>query len=82
VAPGVDRYCRQGAQRPFVDTHVLTVIDLFGVDRSFFGSNWPVDRRSASYGDVLTAYDDVTSALHADERDALFVGNAERIFHI
>jgi predicted TIM-barrel fold metal-dependent hydrolase len=61
---------------------VLTVIDLFGVDRSFFGSNWPVDRRSASYGDVLTAYDDVTSALHADERDALFVGNAERIFHI
>jgi predicted TIM-barrel fold metal-dependent hydrolase len=61
---------------------VLTAIDLFGPERSFFGTNWPVDRRSASYGDVLAAYDEVTSDFHPDERSALFAGNAEHIFRI
>jgi predicted TIM-barrel fold metal-dependent hydrolase len=61
---------------------VLTCIELFGVERSFFGTNWPVDRLYSSYGDVVDAYDEITSDFTAEERTALFSGNAERIFRV
>jgi len=63
-------------------TWVLTCIELFGVERSFFGTNWPVDRLYSSYGDVVDAYDEITADFTADERTALFSGNAERIFRV
>ena len=31
---------------------VMTCIEAFGVERSFFGTNWPVDRLYSSYPDV------------------------------
>jgi predicted TIM-barrel fold metal-dependent hydrolase len=61
---------------------VLTCIETFGVERSFFGSNWPVDRLYSSYGDVVDAYAQIISGFSADEQAALFSGNAERIFRI
>jgi predicted TIM-barrel fold metal-dependent hydrolase len=61
---------------------VLTCIELFGVERSFFGTNWPVDRLYSSYGDVVDAYDAITADFTAAERTALFSGNAERIFRV
>ena len=59
---------------------VLTCIELWGVERSFFGTNWPIDRLFSSYGDVLAAYDDIVSDFSADEREALFHGTADRVF--
>ena len=32
---------------------VMTCIEIFGVERSFFGTNWPVDRLYSSYPDVV-----------------------------
>jgi predicted TIM-barrel fold metal-dependent hydrolase len=61
---------------------VLTCIETFGVERSFFGTNWPVDRLYSSYGDVLDAYAQIISGFSRDEQVALFSGNAERIFRI
>jgi len=61
---------------------VLTCIETFGVARSFFGSNWPVDRLYSSYGDVIDAYAEIVSGFSPDEQVALFSGNAERIFRI
>lgn len=61
---------------------VLECIDAFGTERSFFASNWPVDRLYSSYGDVLEAYDELTADLSAADREALFAGNAERIFRL
>jgi predicted TIM-barrel fold metal-dependent hydrolase len=61
---------------------VLACIELFGVERSFFGTNWPVDRLYSSYGDVLDAYEELVAALTPDEQAALFSANAERIFRI
>lgn len=61
---------------------VLECIDAFGVERSFFASNWPVDRLYSSYGDLLEAYDELTADLDAAAREALFAGNAERIFRL
>jgi predicted TIM-barrel fold metal-dependent hydrolase len=61
---------------------VLGCIEAFGADRCFFGTNWPVDRLYSSFGDVVDAYDELTSDLSGAERTALFSGNAERIFRI
>lgn len=61
---------------------VLTCIEAFGVERSFFGTNWSVDRLYSSYGDVLDAYAEIISDFGADEQRALFSGNAERIFRL
>lgn len=61
---------------------VLASIEIFGVDRSFFGTNWPVDSLYSSFGDVVDAYDEITTDFTAHERTALFSGNAERIFRV
>ena len=61
---------------------VLECIDAFGTTRSFFGSNWPVDRLYSSYGDVIDAYADIISSFTRNEQEALFHQNAERIFHL
>ncbi|MEM6467548.1 MAG: amidohydrolase family protein [Pseudomonadota bacterium] len=65
-----------------VRDHVLSVIDIFGPDRVAFGSNFPVDKLSASYGDNLGAYLEVTSDFSAAERTAMFAGTAERFYRI
>jgi predicted TIM-barrel fold metal-dependent hydrolase len=64
--------------RPWVDA----CIEAFGVERSFFGTNWPVDRLYSSYGDVVDAYAEIISGYSEPEQEALFSGNAERIFRI
>ena len=61
---------------------VLSCIEAFGVERSFFGSNWPVDRLYSSYGDVVDAYATIIEDFTAQEQAALFHANAERIFRI
>jgi predicted TIM-barrel fold metal-dependent hydrolase len=61
---------------------VLACIEAFGVERSFFGTNWPVDRLFSSYGDVLDAYEQIIAGFNEDEQRALFSGNAKRIFRL
>ncbi len=64
--------------RPWVEA----AIEAFGTERAFFGTNWPVDRMRSSYGDVLDAYWEIIEQYSADERTALWSGNAERIFRL
>ena len=59
---------------------VRTCLELWGPERSFFGTNWPVDRLFSSYGDVLDAYLELICDCSPDERSALFSGNARRTF--
>ena len=61
---------------------VRACIEEFGVERSFFGTNWPVDRLYSSYGDVLDAYAEIIADLSADEQHALFTENAKRVFRL
>lgn len=61
---------------------ILECIDAFGTDRAFFGTNWPVDRLYSSYGDVLDAYQAAVADFSPAEQQALFSGNAERIFRL
>jgi predicted TIM-barrel fold metal-dependent hydrolase len=60
----------------------LECIDAFGPERSFFATNWPVDRLYSSYGDVVDAYAQIISGFPAAEQRAMFAGNAERIFRL
>lgn len=61
---------------------VLHCIDTFGVERTIFGTNWPVDRLFSSYPDVVDAYARIISTCTPAEQIAMFSGNAERYFRI
>ncbi len=59
---------------------VRTVIDLFGVARCMFASNFPVDSLCASFAEIYSGFDAITAGCSAGERRALFAGNARRIY--
>ncbi len=61
---------------------VLYCIETFGIDRAFFGTNWPVDRLYSSYPDVLNAYAEIISDFSENDQVKLFSANAERIFRV
>jgi len=61
---------------------VLGCIEAFGPDRCMFGTNWPVDRLFSSYPDVIDAYAQIIAEFSDDEQEAMFSGNAHRIFRL
>jgi L-fuconolactonase len=64
--------------RPYVH-HVL---DVFGVDRVMYGSDWPVCLLAGSYGDVKRALADALPALSQEDQAKVFGGNAIRFYHL
>lgn len=62
--------------RPYADV----VLEAFGPDRVLFGSDWPVCTLAASYARVVEAAQELTAALTAAERDAIFGGTARRVY--
>ena len=68
-----------------VRTHrdvVLETIDIFGVDRCMFGSNYPVDRLYAPYGTIMRGFQAMTSRFSLAERRKMFCDNAMRWYRI
>jgi predicted TIM-barrel fold metal-dependent hydrolase len=61
---------------------VLDTIALFGVERCMFASNWPVDSLVADFATIVRGFREIVSDLSAAEQDALFRGNAMRIYRI
>jgi predicted TIM-barrel fold metal-dependent hydrolase len=61
---------------------VLDAIDIFGVDRCMFASNFPVDSLFSDYVTLWNAYDEITSGFTDSERAKLFHDNAEKYFRI
>ncbi len=59
---------------------VHTVIDLFGVERCMFASNFPVDSLCASFADIYGGFREITRHFSATEQRALFHDNAIRIY--
>jgi len=55
-------------------------IEIFGVDRCMFASNFPVDGMHGTFDQLFTAYATLTSGLDAESRDKLFAGTAERVY--
>jgi predicted TIM-barrel fold metal-dependent hydrolase len=55
-------------------------IELFGVDRCMFASNFPVDGLHGTFDELYTTYDTVTAGLDEASRDRLFAANALRVY--
>ncbi|WP_419997959.1 amidohydrolase family protein [Streptomyces boninensis] len=62
--------------RPYADT----ALEAFGADRLMFGSDWPVCRLAASYGEVVEAAQALTAGLSPAGRDAFWSGTAGRAY--
>lgn len=55
-------------------------IEVFGVDRCLFASNFPVDGMHGTFDELYSAFAEVTAGLDDESRDKLFAANAERIY--
>jgi L-fuconolactonase len=57
-------------------------LGVFGVDRCFFASNFPVDAVYGTFDELYTTFSDLTAGLDEASRAKLFAENAERVYRI
>ena len=62
--------------------YVLSCIEAFGVPRSIFATNWPVDSLFSSYDTLIDAYTEIVSDFSDDEKMDLFARNTEALYRI
>lgn len=62
--------------------YVLEAIELFGVDRISFASNFPTDKQFSSMATIWDAFFEITKNFSHDEKDAMFADNAMRAYRI
>jgi predicted TIM-barrel fold metal-dependent hydrolase len=61
---------------------VRTTIELFGVERCMFASNFPVDSLCASFTTIFQGFHKIVQDFSPSERRALFHDNAVRLYAI
>jgi predicted TIM-barrel fold metal-dependent hydrolase len=61
---------------------ILDVIDIFGVERVMFGSNFPVDKLYRDYESYWAAYESIVGGFSSDEKDAMFRGTATSFYRL
>ena len=61
---------------------VLRTIELFGIERCFFASNFPVDRLFSSYDTLVEAYQTILQDFSLSERQQFFNENAARLYRL
>ncbi len=66
------------AWRPYIET----CIELFGVDRCMFESNFPVDKVSCGYGVLWSAMKRITAGCSAQDKADLFHDTAKRVYQL
>lgn len=64
--------------RPYVEF----AIEVFGVERCMFASNFPVDKLFSSYDAIFNAFKYITAGYSQAERMALFHNNAARLYRL
>ncbi|MEO1036564.1 MAG: amidohydrolase family protein [Pseudomonadota bacterium] len=64
--------------RPLVET----CLEVFGIERCMFGSNFPVDKLHARYEQVFGAYEALVADLSETAQDRLFRANAAQFYRI
>lgn len=57
-------------------------IDVFGVDRCMFESNFPVDKMAASYNSLWNSFKRLTKDYSAAEKAALYHDTATRVYRL
>ncbi len=66
------------AFKPWVET----CIELFGVNRCMYESNFPVDKITSGYGVLWNAFKRISAKASASEKTALFSGTASRVYRL
>ena len=61
---------------------VLEAIDIFGIDRCMFASNFPTDGAFSTMRAVWEAFFSIAKSYTAEERDKLFAANAIRLYRL
>jgi predicted TIM-barrel fold metal-dependent hydrolase len=62
--------------------YVLEAIDIFGIDRCMFASNFPTDGAFSTMRAVWEAFFSIAKSFNAEERDKLFAANAIRHYRL
>jgi predicted TIM-barrel fold metal-dependent hydrolase len=62
--------------------YVLEAIEIFGVDRCMFASNFPTDNAFSTMRTIWEAFFSLTKGFSAEERDKLFAANAIRHYRL
>jgi predicted TIM-barrel fold metal-dependent hydrolase len=61
---------------------VRDTVDIFGLDRCMFASNFPVDSLVGDYRTIFSGFAEIVADLAPADRDRLFWRNAARIYRI
>jgi predicted TIM-barrel fold metal-dependent hydrolase len=61
---------------------IRDVIQIFGVERTVYGSNFPLEKLHASYADFFAVYRTVMSEYTEDEQRKVFHDNAARFYRL
>ena len=64
--------------RPIVES----CIDIFGAERTMFGSNFPVDKLHAGYGQIWRAYEEIAADCSEQEQQLMFGDTARNFYRI
>lgn len=64
--------------KPYLDT----VMEVFGINRIMFGSDWPVCLLAGSYNEVLEIVSEYFSQFSDYDRSLLFGGNAQQFYSL
>ena len=62
--------------------YVLEAIDIFGIDRCMFASNFPTDGAFSTMRTVWEVFFSIAKTFTASERDKLFAANAIRHYRL
>ena len=65
-----------------IKPYVETCIEVFGIDRVIFGSNWPVDSLWSNYEKVINSYREIINQLTLSEREKFFFKNVDYLYDI
>ena len=61
---------------------VLECIEAFGVKRSIFATNWPVDSLFSDYDTLIDAYTEIVADFSEEEKRDIFARNTEALYRI
>lgn len=78
---GLNTYSRH-VDEPLMDLVSNTVLDKFGPDRCFFGSNYPVERMWCAFGDYVNAQKRVVANRPAADQQKFFHDTAMAFYRI
>ena len=61
---------------------VESTIDIFGIEKCMFGSNFPVDKIFNSFDTYWNSFKEITKSYSENDKELLFSSNAEKYYRI